>query len=250
MKHNRKPNLSIISEPAKFLIELSRIMEISLSITSLPLQSEWNKWILSLKQQDKESDIKINEEADIPMEHINPTYLAKEIENAITSNSVIITETGEFVSIANSIIKPRATHTFLDAGQLSAIGISAGYAIAAKLFATDAEIWIISGDGACGYSLIEFDTFVRHRIPVIAVIANDGKWGQIYKDQMKIFHSDIATTLRQQTAYHAVAEGLGAYGILVSNDAEVVDALKKAKEITKSGKPVLINFLIGGYEKR
>ena len=45
-------------------------------------------------------------------------------------------------------------------------------------------MWIIYGDGSSGYSLIEFDTYVRFGLPVIAVIGNDACWSQMYRDQV------------------------------------------------------------------
>ena len=68
------------------------------------------------------------------------------------------------------------------------------------------EVWIIFGDGACGYGLVEFDTFVRHGIPVIAVVGNDAGWTQIAREQVKMLHDDVATVLAR-TDYHAVAAG-------------------------------------------
>ena len=77
-----------------------------------------------------------------------------------------------------------------------------------------AEVWLLCGDGACGYSLAEFDTFVRHGIPVIAVVGNDAGWTQIAREQVKMLHDDVGTVLAR-TAYHEVAEGFGAEGIEV-----------------------------------
>ena len=75
----------------------------------------------------------------------------------------------------------------------------------------DSEVWIVWGDGACGYGLAEFDTFVRHGIPVIAVVGNDAGWTQIAREQVKMLHDDVGTVLAR-TAYHEVAEGFGAEG--------------------------------------
>ena len=56
-------------------------------------------------------------------------------------------------------------------------------------------MWIIFGDGSFGYSLIEFDTMVRHNIPVIAVIGNDAGWTQIAREQVPMFNSSTACDL-------------------------------------------------------
>ena len=76
------------------------------------------------------------------------------------------------------------------------------------------------GDGAAGYSLQEFDTFVRHGIPLIAVVGNDGSWAQIAREQVQILNDDVATVLRR-TDYHRVAEGYGAKGFLLEDEGNI-----------------------------
>jgi acetolactate synthase-1/2/3 large subunit len=102
------------------------------------------------------------------------------------------------------------------------------------------EPWIVFGDGACGYGLAEFDSFVRHGIAAIAVVGNDAGWTQIAREQVKMLHDDVATVLAR-TDYHAVAAGFGAEGLLVKTDAEVRPALQRARELQRAGRPVLIN---------
>ena len=96
------------------------------------------------------------------------------------------------------------------------------------------------GDGACGYGLVEFDTFVRHGIPVIAVVGNDAGWTQIAREQVKMLHDDVGTVLAR-TDYHAVAAGFGAHGIVVKHAGEVAGALEEARAVARAGKPVLVN---------
>jgi acetolactate synthase-1/2/3 large subunit len=108
------------------------------------------------------------------------------------------------------------------------LGVSAGFALGAALCRPEVEVWIIYGDGVCGYSLIEFDTFVRHGIPAIAVVGNDGGWGQIAREQVKMLHDDVATVLGRG-AYHLAAAALGAEGILVKKTTEAPMALARAR---------------------
>jgi len=90
---------------------------------------------------------------------------------------------------------------------------------------------------------VEFDTFVRLKIPVIAVIGNDACWSQMYRDQVRLLGDSVATELAY-TAYEQVANGFGAVGILVQEASQVVPALVRAKELNKNGQSVLINVWI------
>jgi acetolactate synthase-1/2/3 large subunit len=104
----------------------------------------------------------------------------------------------------------------------------------------DAEVWLIWGDGASGYGLVEFDTFVRHRIPVIAVVGNDASWAQIAREQVKMLHDDVGTVLARSD-YHAVVQGFGAAGLVIRHMNEAESVLREARAIAAGGRPVLVN---------
>jgi acetolactate synthase-1/2/3 large subunit len=127
--------------------------------------------------------------------------------------------------------------------------VGAGFALGAATARPDREVWIVFGDGACGWSLAEFDTFVRHGIPVIAIVGNDAGWTQIAREQVKMLHDDVATVLAR-TAYHDVARGFGAEGLLVKRSDEVVPALQRARELARQGRPVLVNVWLDKTEFR
>ena len=113
---------------------------------------------------------------------------------------------GDFVATASYIIRPRAPLSWLDPGPFGTLGVGAGFALGAALARPGAEIWIIFGDGACGYSLTEFDTFVRHGVPVIAVVGNDAGWTQIAREQVKALGDDVGAVLAR-SAYHDGVDG-------------------------------------------
>ena len=76
-----------------------------------------------------------------------------------------------------------------------------------------ADVWVVYGDGSVGYSLAEFDTFVRHGIGVIALVGNDAGWTQIAREQVEVLHDDVGTVLAR-TDYQRAAEGSAARGLL------------------------------------
>ncbi|HSV18246.1 MAG TPA: thiamine pyrophosphate-binding protein, partial [Casimicrobiaceae bacterium] len=68
----------------------------------------------------------------------------------------------------------------------------------------------------------------------------DAGWTQIAREQVKMLHDDVATVLTR-TAYHEVAAGFGAVGILVRSPDEVQPALARARALAREGKAVLVN---------
>ena len=168
--------------------------------------------------------------------------LCRCLDGVIADDSVIVGDGGDFVATASYTVKPRGPLTWLDPGAFGTLGAGAGFALGAKLCRPNAEVWILYGDGSVAYSLSEFDTFVRHGIPVIAVVGNDASWRQIARDQVEIFHDDVGTTLRH-TDYHRVAQGFDAEGMCARTDEELVSALRRARELAAQGKPVLVNAI-------
>ncbi|GBL97320.1 Acetolactate synthase-like protein, partial [Araneus ventricosus] len=93
------------------------------------------------------------------------------------------------------IVVPSGPLRWLDPGAFGTLGVGAGFALGAKLCYPDSNVLIIYGDGSCGYSIMEFDTFVRHKIPIIALVGNDACWTQIAREQVPIFQSEVACNL-------------------------------------------------------
>ena len=96
---------------------------------------------------------------------------------------------------------------------------------------------------------MEFDSFVRHKIPVIAIIGNDAGWTQIERDQVEVLNDPISTKLAA-TNYHKAVEALGGKGYFIDNENQIDDVLTQAIESTKSGIPTVVNVKIGKTDFR
>jgi len=238
---NRRPEIAAIGDAGLFLERLVA-----------PLAQtgrRWTSWIEALRTRDLKREAEIEEQAMPDGEFVNPVAFLRSLDQAAGENAVMVADGGDFVATASYIVHPRGPLSWLDPGVFGTLGAGAGFALGAALCRPESEVWIIYGDGACGYSLIEFDTFARHGIPVIAVVGNDAGWTQIAREQVKMLHDDVATVLAR-TAYHEVAAGFGAEGILVNKTAEVPAALERARAVARAGKPVLLNVWLDKTEFR
>ena len=233
---NRRPNIGIEADAGDLLRELAR--------THGSLHSSDSGWLKSLRQRDEEREAEINREASVDTQFLNPIRLLKDIDEVIDDNSVIIGDGGDFVATASYTVRPRGPLSWLDPGAFGTLGVGAGFAIGARRERPDGEVWVLYGDGAFGYSLIEFETFSRLGIPVIAVVGNDACWSQIAREQIKVLKDDVGTRLAY-TDYHEAAEALGGRGFLLDDPAKTREVLAAAKQEAANGKPVLINALIG-----
>jgi len=228
---NRRPDIAAIGDAGRFLQLLAARL------------SRWQPnpaWLQTLAARDAEREAEIATEAAVLGEHVNPLALFREIDRIAGENAVFVADGGDFVATAAYTLRPRGPLRWLDPGVFGTLGVGAGFAIGAAQGHADDELWLIWGDGACGFSLIEFDSFVRHGIPVIAVVGNDAGWTQIAREQVKMLGDDVGTVLARSD-YEQVATAFGAVGLQIRSMTELPATLARARAIAHSGKPVLIN---------
>ena len=167
-------------------------------------------------------------------------YKRQELLRRLDSDAVVIGDGGDFVSFAGRFVEPTRPGGWLDPGPYGCLGTGAGYAIAARLARPSAQVVLLMGDGAAGFSLMDVDTMVRHRLPVVMVVGNNGMWGLEKHPMQFLYGYDVAAELRQQTRYDDVVVALGGGGETVASPADLGPALDRAMA---SGIPYLVNVL-------
>ena len=241
MRKNRRPEIAVHMHAGAFLRQLSAAVGDDVG--------PWTDWFDTLRAREHERDEEIREQASASSELVNPLRLFERIETKMSDDAVLVVDGGDFVATASYILRPRQPLSWLDPGVFGTLGVGGGFAIGASLVRPGEEVWLIYGDGSCAYSLAEMDTCVRHGLAPIAVIGTDGSWAQIAREQVPMLGTDVGTVLRR-TAYHEVAQGYGAAGLLLEDPARVDAVLDEAKALAATGKPVVINVHIAKNEFR
>ncbi|HEY3970592.1 MAG TPA: acetolactate synthase [Solirubrobacteraceae bacterium] len=197
-------------------------------------------WLADLRAA--ESERRAGELAELSDDRspLHPMRLYAELAKVLDRDAIVIGDGGDFVSYAGRVIDSYAPGCWLDPGPFGCLGTGPGYALAAKLAHPERQVVLLLGDGAFGFSGMEFDTLARHGINVVGVMGNNGIWA-LEKHPMEFLYGySVAADLRPATRYDQVVEALGGYGELVEQAQDVVPALERA---FGSGRPALVNVL-------
>jgi acetolactate synthase-1/2/3 large subunit len=199
------------------------------AVTGLPgRRPDTGPWREHLRGQARAAVEGDRELLDSPADPIHPARVYGELLAVLADDAVVIGDGGDFVSFAGRFVEPARPGNWLDPGPYGCLGTGLGYAVAARLARPSAQVVLLLGDGAAGFSLMDVDTLVRHNLPVVIVCGNNGIWGLEKHPMRMLYGYDVAADLQPQCRYDQVAEALGAAGELVTTPAELAPALRRA----------------------
>ncbi|MFL5827769.1 MAG: acetolactate synthase [Thermoleophilaceae bacterium] len=197
-------------------------------------------WLADLRATENEKRAAEQEELNDPRAPLHPMRVYNELNQVLDRDTVVVGDGGDFVSYAGRMIDSYEPGCWMDPGPYGCLGAGPGYSIAAQLARPDSRVCLLLGDGAFGFSGLEFDTMVRHGLPVVGVMGNNGIWG-LEKHPMEFLYGySVAAELQPELRYDRVVEELGGHGELVRSPDELRPALERA---FASGKPALVNVL-------
>ena len=211
-----------------------------LSTLAAPGGADHQDWIAELRTSETLArDVEKAELGDnrIPL---HPMRVYAELAPLLDRDAIVVIDAGDFGSYAGRVIDSYLPGCWLDSGPFGCLGSGPGYALAAKLARPDRQVVLLQGDGAFGFSGMEWDTLVRHGVPVVSVIGNNGIWGLEKHPMEALYGYSVVAELRPGTRYDEVVRVLGGHGELVSAPGELRPALERA---FASGLPSVVNVL-------
>ena len=171
---------------------------------------------------------------------IHPARIYGELLRQLDDDAVVVGDGGDFVSFAGRFIEPARPGGWLDPGPYGCLGTGLGYAMAARVARPSAQVALLLGDGAAGFSLMDVDTLVRHNLPAVMIVGNNGIWALEKGPMQSIFGYEVAAELRPATRYDEVVRALGGAGEMVTEPKQLAPALARA---FASGVPYLVNVI-------
>ena len=231
--HHAPHAIAIIGDIAQSLNTLSTLAGEPDSPARSPA---WLEVLASASRAAWEADAELLASAANP---IHPARIYGEIRRRLNADDVVIGDGGDFVSFAGRFIEPGTPGRWLDPGPFGCLGTGPGYALGTHAALPDSHPWLMMGDGAAGFSLMDVDSLVRHQVPVTMVVGNNSGWG-LEKHPMRFLYGyDVLADL-EATPYDHVVRALGGAGETVTEPAEIGAALDRARDYRG---PYLVNIL-------
>jgi len=197
-------------------------------------------WIAELRDAERTAaardELLLGSEA----EPIKPSRIYGELRRRLADDAVVICDGGDFASYAGKFVEVQQPGCWLDTGPYGCLGNGLGYAIAARVARPSSQVVVLLGDGAAGFSLMDVDSLVRHRLPVVMVVGNNGMWGLEKHPMQAVYGWDMACDLQPGCRYDQVVTALGGGGELVTSASEIGPALDRG---FASGVPYLVNVV-------
>lgn len=161
-------------------------------------------------------------------EYLHPRQVLRELEKAMPPRVMVSTDIGNINSVANSYLRFDEPRSFFAPMSFGNCGYALPTIIGAKLAAQDRPAIAYAGDGAWAMSMVEIMTAVRHDIPVTAVVFHNRQWGAEKKNQVDFYNRRFVADELDNPSFAAIAEAMGAEGIIVDDLSKVGSALKTA----------------------
>lgn len=167
---------------------------------------------------------------------MHPNKALAALREALPGDAVVVADGGDFLSFARVGLP---ASTYLDPGPLGCIGVGTPFGIAASLACPDRTVVVATGDGAFGFNAMEIDTAVRHKAPLLVMVANNGSWAIEVRDQQET-HGKVVGTRLQYADHAAMARAFGMHAERVERAEDLPGAIQRAL----AHRPALLDVVV------
>lgn len=231
---NRAADVGVVADPMAVVGQLvARAGE--LERVEIPV---WTKEIMDIEAE--RTAAAMDDAAD-DASPVAPQRFAREVAEFFGPDAILAVDGGDIVSTTARWLQVSNPGHVLDPGPFGTLGTGPAYAIAAAVAHPDRLVGIVFGDGAFGFSGMEYDTMIRLGLPIVGVMGNDGVWSNIKTFHRMAYPDRLVATDLGVRPYHEMVRGLGGYGEFVDQPDEIRPALERARQ---SGLPALVNVHI------
>jgi acetolactate synthase I/II/III large subunit len=177
-----------------------------------------------------------------PSAGIHPYHAVSAIADNIDEDTLVVGDGAEAYHWFNEVVRQNRAGSYLTHGFLGAVGHGLGLSLGVKVAHPNRPVLCLAGDGAVGFTIAEFDTMVRLRLPIVVAVMNNRSWAasQHFQEMVSGKNKLIGTQLAD-THYHQVAAAFGCHAQRVTEAAALGPAIRAA---FASGKPACIDIVV------
>ena len=168
---------------------------------------------------------------------MHPLRLCKEVRDFLKRDAILVVDGQEILNFGRQAIPTYTPGHRLNSGAFGTMGVGLPYGVGAKVARPDAQVLVLHGDGSFGINAMDIDTAVRHKIPVVCVISNNGGWTA---DAPWTRPLPKPGRHLGYTRYDRLAMDLGAHGEHVEKPNDIRPALERA---FAAGRPAVVNVI-------
>jgi acetolactate synthase-1/2/3 large subunit len=152
----------------------------------------------------------------------------KAIRDVLPDNGVLIDELTQVGYAARTAYEARGPRTFISSGHQGTLGWGVATALGAKHALGDVPVVALSGDGGFMFNVQELATAVRHRIPIVVILFNDGAYGNVRNMQRKDHGNRVIGSDLANPDFMRLADSFGIAGHRVASPEALRQALEQA----------------------
>ena len=195
-------------------------------------------WVEQLRARDRDNREKMAPLFNSDRVPVHPFRLCKEIRDFIPRDAILAVDGHEIMNMSRQAIPSFLPGSRLNPGPNGCMGVGLPFGLGAKAAAPDRPVVVLNGDGSLGLNLMELDTAVRHRLPVLLVVSNNAGWTARPKGDLRLPGRELG-----HVRYDRIAQGFGAYGEFVEDPRAIRPALESGMREVENGRPALINVV-------
>src|SRR6059036_1151860 len=227
LNHNRQADVPIAGDARAVLEQLTREARGKLD------RNRYARWVSKLKVLDTEKASEMDKQMSSEDTPIHPLRLCKEVRDFLKRDAILVVDGQEILNYGRQSIPTFVPGHRLNSGAFGTMGVGLPFGIGAKVARPDNQVLVLHGDGSFGINAMEIDTAVRHKVPVLCVISNNGGWTADPKQ-------DKPGRNLGYSRYDKMAMDFGAHGEYCEKPHEIRPALERA---AASGKPAVVNVV-------
>ncbi|SVA63790.1 uncharacterized protein METZ01_LOCUS116644 [marine metagenome] len=190
------------------------------------------EWIESLREADAARRERVAPLENSTQRPIHPLRLCKDLRDVMDRDAILTVDGNEILHFGRQSMPTYVPGHRLNSGPSGCMGVGLPYAIGAKMAKPDKQVVALHGDGSLGMNVQDFDTAVRHNLPIIIVVSNNEGWTARVEG--------IRKPGRELgfTRFDKIAEALGGHGELVEDPEDLTGAFERAFD---AGVPAIVN---------